>query len=117
MVQYLLKVREEIKKLASGHISHRTALRLEKMALFSLFPKYFWFEVWRVPLPLQLDRKPGQSRASQHSVFNFSPGDKTKSANLDSRGRFRRRRVGLHYGTASAYVFASYLIDTSVAPQ
>jgi hypothetical protein len=43
MVQYLLKIREEIKKLASGHISHSTALRLEKSALFSLFPKYFCF--------------------------------------------------------------------------
>jgi hypothetical protein len=59
MVQYLLKIREEIKKLASGHISHRTALRLEKMALFSLFPKYFWFKVGRIPPPFQLDRKPG----------------------------------------------------------
>jgi hypothetical protein len=59
MVQYLLKIREEIKKLASGHISHATALRLEKMALFSLFPKYFCSECGRALLPLQLDRKTG----------------------------------------------------------
>jgi hypothetical protein len=39
VVHYLLKIREEIKKLASGHISHRTALRLEKMALFAIFLK------------------------------------------------------------------------------
>jgi hypothetical protein len=38
-VPYLLKIREEIKKLASGHISHRTALRLEKMPLFANFLK------------------------------------------------------------------------------
>jgi hypothetical protein len=39
VVLYLLKIREEIKKLASGHISHRTALRLEKMPLFANFLK------------------------------------------------------------------------------
>jgi hypothetical protein len=39
VVLYLLKIREEIKKLASGHISHRTALRLEKMPLFANFQK------------------------------------------------------------------------------
>jgi hypothetical protein len=35
----LLKIREEIEKLASGHISHTAALRLEKMALFGNFLK------------------------------------------------------------------------------
>jgi hypothetical protein len=39
VVLYLLKIREEIKKLASGHISHTTALRLEKMPLFANFLK------------------------------------------------------------------------------
>jgi hypothetical protein len=39
VVPYLLKIREEIKKLASGHISHRTALRLKKMPLFAIFLK------------------------------------------------------------------------------
>jgi hypothetical protein len=39
VVLYLLKIREEIKKLASGHISHRAALRLEKMPLFANFQK------------------------------------------------------------------------------
>jgi hypothetical protein len=38
-MHYLLKIREEIKKLASGHISHRAALRLEKSALFCDFSK------------------------------------------------------------------------------
>jgi hypothetical protein len=36
-MHYLLKIREEIKKLASGHISHSAALRLGKSALFLRF--------------------------------------------------------------------------------
>jgi hypothetical protein len=39
VVPYLLKIREEIEKLASGHISHTAALRLEKMPLFANFLK------------------------------------------------------------------------------
>jgi hypothetical protein len=39
VVPYLLKIREEIKKLATGHISHTAALRLEKMPLFANFLK------------------------------------------------------------------------------
>jgi hypothetical protein len=39
VVPYLLKIREEIEKLASGHISHTAALRLEKKPLFANFLK------------------------------------------------------------------------------
>ncbi|HEX7955680.1 MAG TPA: hypothetical protein VF508_01990, partial [Pyrinomonadaceae bacterium] len=37
VVHCLLQIREEIKKLASGHISHRAALRLGKKPLFANF--------------------------------------------------------------------------------
>jgi hypothetical protein len=38
-MHYLLKIREEIKKLASGHISHSAALRLGKIGFFCDFSK------------------------------------------------------------------------------
>jgi hypothetical protein len=48
MVHYLLEIREEIEKLASGDISHREAFRLEKIPISPLFlRKYFVPEVNR----------------------------------------------------------------------
>src|SRR5215207_5116951 len=41
MVHCLLRIREEIKKLASGHISHDAASRLGKMAENAIFLKFF----------------------------------------------------------------------------
>jgi hypothetical protein len=40
-VYNLLKIREEIEKLASGHISHGVALRLEKIPISPLFFQIF----------------------------------------------------------------------------
>jgi hypothetical protein len=59
MVPCLLQIREEIKKLASGHISHDAASRLDKMALSAFFLKNFKLK------PRQAHRLTGQHRIHQ----------------------------------------------------